>query len=137
MNAIKDYLAGRASRREYWTSMVLMILFLVALGMTRHAGLVNLLTFPLWILISTRRLRAIGWSPWLCFGPIGVTFVLGALSGMAKVVVPGLDIYTVTLGVGVASLLAACAFIIYVGARPSLKPAARLDEAPRLAGAFD
>lgn len=137
VNAIKTYLTGRSSRREYWISIVLLVLASGTAGALGYNILGNALGFFLWLPIAVRRLRALGWSPWLSLAPLGATFGFGVLVGMARTIVPVMTPETaklVSVGVGVVGTWI---FIIYLGARASLKPAASLDQTPRLAEVFD
>ncbi|PVM92093.1 hypothetical protein DDF62_02765 [Caulobacter radicis] len=137
MNAIKGYLTGRSNRREFWISMVLLVLASGSAGALGHAILGNAIGFFLWLPIAIRRLRAVGWSPWLSLAPLGGSFGFGVLMGMVRTIVPVMTVDTAKLLSVAVGVVATWAFIICLGARPSRKEAARLDEAPRLAEVFD
>ena len=137
MNAIKGYLLGRSKRGEYWICIVLLVLLSGSAGALGNMILGNALGFFLWLPIAVRRLRAIGWSPWLSLAPLCGAFGFGILMGMAHAISPVMTAGTVKLvSVGV-SVVANWIFIIYLGARPSRKETTRLDEVPRLAEVFD
>lgn len=137
MNAIKGYLLGRSARGEYWGSMVALLLTAGVVAALGYKGLGNLIGFAVWCPIAIRRLRAIGWSPWLCLLPAGGGFGIGVLFSMARTIVPDLTVETTTMLAKGAAVIATWVFIILLGVRPSLKPAASLDETPRLAEVFD
>lgn len=137
VNAIKGYLLGRSKRGEYWGGVLLLMLVAGIVGALGYKGLSNFIGFAGWCPIAIRRLRAIDWSPWLCLLPVGGGFAIGVLLSMVRTIVPGLTVETTTIVAKVIAVIATWAFIIYLGARPSRKEAARLDEAPRLAEVFD
>lgn len=137
MNAIKGYLTGRSGRGEYWGSVVALLLTAGVISALGHQGLGNLVGFVFWCPIAIRRLRAIGWSPWLCLLPAGGGFGIGVLFGMARTIFPAFTADMATMVSMVIAVAITWIFIIVIGVRPSLKPAATLDEAPRLTEVFD
>ncbi|KSB88731.1 hypothetical protein AS593_20060 [Caulobacter vibrioides] len=137
MNAIKGYLTGRSRRGEYWGSVVALLLTAGVVSALGHQWLGNVIGFVCWCPIAIRRLRAIGWSPWLCLLPAGGGFGVGVLFGMARTIFPEFTVDTATMVSKAVAVVITWIFIIFIGVRPSLKPAATLDEAPRLAEVFD
>jgi hypothetical protein len=137
VNAIKGYLTGRSRRGEYWGSVVALLLTAGVVSALGHQWLGNVIGFLGWCPIAIRRLRAIGWSPWLCLLPAGGGFAVGVLFGMARTIFPMLAVDAVTTASTVVAVAITWIFIIFIGVRPSLKPAATLADAPRLAEVFD
>lgn len=82
LNAIKSYLLGRSSRREYWASAVGLafgaICVLAIPGLTWAADAINVIVTVAWCLIAARRLRAAGLPIWLAPFPLVIGFVCRA-----------------------------------------------------------
>lgn len=79
---LRGALTGRSNRREYWLS----ILGLVVLNVVLTAGLQNpmltsLISFPIWVFIASRRLHDFGQTGWWSLIPFGAGFVLGLARG--------------------------------------------------------
>ncbi|PLR25153.1 hypothetical protein SGCZBJ_13045 [Caulobacter zeae] len=79
LRALWRYLGGRCRRQEYWLSVVA----LMGAGWTLRFLPANTalawLVFFAWFLLASRRLRDIGWSPWICLAPIPVSAAAGVV----------------------------------------------------------
>jgi len=121
LDALKTYLTGRAGRREYWIWLIAILVGAFGLGVaTRNNTLVSLLSMIPWCVVSTRRLRDAGLTPWLCLFPFGSGFVIGAVFGFLRSVAPAsaagqVSPLALSLIIGAISW----SFLIYLGVRHS------------------
>ncbi|MBI1685832.1 DUF805 domain-containing protein [Caulobacter hibisci] len=83
MDIIRGYLTGRCRRPEYWAGV------LVLIGLNWGSNQIpwtSLLFWPLlvaWFVLASRRLRDIGWSPWLCLIPAAALLAFLVVAAMA------------------------------------------------------
>ncbi len=71
--ALWRYLTGRGKRREFWAGLVLFFGLTLSAAFAPSPPYLNalpLILCALWLLLASRRLRAMGWSPWLSLAPI-------------------------------------------------------------------
>lgn len=71
------WLRGRSRRREFWLCFAVimgLITWLPSLPDTAVGAIPMWLIVVIWLLASTRRLRAIGWTAWLSLEPIASLF---------------------------------------------------------------
>jgi uncharacterized membrane protein YhaH (DUF805 family) len=76
LRAAWRYLAGRCRRQEYWISVVALIGAGLALRLAPASTALGWTLFAAWLLLASRRLRDIGWSPWLCLAPIAASLAV-------------------------------------------------------------
>ncbi|PLR25152.1 hypothetical protein SGCZBJ_13040 [Caulobacter zeae] len=120
MNAIRGYLLGCGKRREFWAGLAL------SFGLTLSAAFapdplylnaLPLILVALWLLLASRRLRAMRWSPWLSLAPIiTVLAFFFALLLLARTIPDPQKLYDTSLApIGLGWL----AFNLLLGAWPS------------------
>ncbi|PVM92091.1 hypothetical protein DDF62_02755 [Caulobacter radicis] len=71
--ALWRYLTGRGKRREFWAGLALFFGLTLSAAFAPSPLYLNVLPLiltALWLLLASRRLRAMGWSPWLSLAPI-------------------------------------------------------------------
>jgi len=85
VDAIRGYLLGRCRRPEYWISVLVLIGCHIGLRFIPSNTPLAWLLVAAWFLLASRRLRDIGWSPWLSLAPIpaaiAIIVALLALAG--------------------------------------------------------
>jgi uncharacterized membrane protein YhaH (DUF805 family) len=69
---VVGYLAGRCARLEYWISAAVLAACNLVREQLPFESALALILFSGWLLLASRRLRDIGWSPWLCLAPLGL-----------------------------------------------------------------
>ena len=114
---------GRCGRGQYWLLIaVLVVLYLVLTPLLAvWAGLV---TLPLWILASGRRLHDLGRSAWWSIVPFAMGFIKGFLGGVG-VVFPFTDAqWSAVLG------LVSLGLMVLLGSWPGDKAANRFGPPP-------
>lgn len=85
MNQVKAYLLGRAGRPEYWIFVLCMTVATTIVGIiVKNPMLISSLSFIPWAVISSRRLRDFGWSPWWCVSTVVAGFVIGFVSSIVN-----------------------------------------------------
>lgn len=98
------WLAGRASRREYWLWTVLIILVSAAVSFLGFPAAAIIVSWP-YLLVAIRRAHDLGWSGWLPFlvnlGIAIVGTVIGILVGDVAQAVVMIGQLILLIGLGV------------------------------------
>jgi uncharacterized membrane protein YhaH (DUF805 family) len=129
LDKLKAYLLGRAKRPEYWISVVILTIGTMALNVIlRNPPLASTISFLPWIVISGRRLRDFGWSPWWCLSTVVSGAVVGFVIGFVNAIAaPGIGHALIPpAGIMIACGVVSWIIIIYIGSRNSVA-ATRLD----------
>lgn len=118
--ALWRYLTGRGKRREFWAYLALLLVLSLSAAFAPVPPFLNalpLILVVLWLLPASRRLRAMGWTPWLSLAPIvAILAFFFALRALATTVPDPQKLYGATMGpIGWSWL----AFVLLLGAWPS------------------
>ena len=73
---VAGYVAGRCPRLEYWISAAVLAACNLVREQLPFQSILALILFSGWLLLASRRLRDIGWSPWLCMAPLGLILTM-------------------------------------------------------------
>ncbi|QTC90970.1 DUF805 domain-containing protein [Brevundimonas goettingensis] len=125
MEQFKALWAGRSRRREYWASLVALVIAYLMLASVAGPVIASTASFPFWLLIGTRRLHDVGATGWLSLIPFGLGFVTSfAVSFAAGIGSPlPVDAREANLLASLVSMI----FMIGLGiwpprARPAVRP---------------
>jgi hypothetical protein len=76
LQALGRYLIGRSRRRDYWVWLAFLAGLLICIPFAPFPDILSWGLLTLWPLAASRRLRAMGWIPWLSIAPIVLLFAL-------------------------------------------------------------
>lgn len=69
LKALAGYLTGRCARAQYWGGVVALFGCNLLLKQAPFRDILAFVLLAAWLVHGVRRLRDIGWSPWLCLAP--------------------------------------------------------------------
>lgn len=124
MEPFKALWTGRSRRREYWASLLALMIVYLMLASVVGPLIASFASLPVWALIATRRLHDVGTTGWLCLIPGGLAFVVNfVISFAAAAGAPlSVDLREANLWVNLISLI----FMVGLGIWPPRgRPAAR------------
>ena len=110
-SGLKNFLRGRSTRREFWVSVIILIVVNITVeGVTENALLTSAISLPAWLVIAQRRLQDFGRSGVWGLSPFFSSFLLGVLKGAGA---PISD-YVLSVAIGLITV----AIILVIGLIP-------------------